>query len=262
MFFDVVSLLSPEKVVYFVLVMTRLSGMMITAPLISTYPIPHQIKAGLVALIAFLTYPLIAKVSPIEHMPLDLLGLGIMAFKEVVVGAIIGFCMNLIFVSIQIAGQLVSIQMALAMSDILDPVTKTQTPVIGQFYLFIAMIVFLYINGDHYLFTSVLDSYNLIPIDTNFILQGALVEKIIYFTSQIFVIAFSVVMPVYSVLLILEVLLAFTSKMMPQMNIFTLAMPFKIYVGIALMSLFISKTYFFMANTIENLLINVNGMFI
>jgi flagellar biosynthetic protein FliR len=262
MFFDVVSLLSPEKVVYFVLVMTRLSGMMATAPLISTYPIPNQIKACLVALIAFITYPLISKVCPIENMPVDLLGLGIMSFKEVVVGAIIGFCMNLIFVAIQIAGQLVSIQMSLAMSDILDPVTKTQTPVVGQFYLFIAMIVFLYINGDHYLFKSVLDSYNLIPIDANFILQGALVEKIIYFTSQIFVIAFSLVMPVYSVLLILEVLLAFTSKMMPQMNIFMLAMPFKIYIGIALMAIFISKTYSFMATTIENLLISVNGMFI
>jgi|APHig6443718053_1056840.scaffolds.fasta_scaffold00005_41 flagellar biosynthetic protein FliR len=262
MFFDVVSLLSPEKVVYFVLVMTRLSGMMITAPLISTYPIPNQVKAALVALIAFITYPLIAKVSPIEHMPVDLLGLGIMSFKEVVVGAIIGFCMNLIFVSIQIAGQLISIQMALAISDILDPVTKTQTPVIGQFYLFMAMIVFLFINGDHYLFTSVLSSYHLIPIDTNFILQGALVEKIIYFTSQIFVIAFSVVMPVYSVLLIMTVLLGFTSKMMPQMNIFTLAMPFKIYVGIALMALFISKTYSFMAITIESLLISVNKIFL
>lgn len=262
MFFDVVSLLSPEKVIYFVLVMTRISGMMATAPLISTYPIPPQIKACLTALVAFIIYPLIAKVSPIEHMPTDLLGLGIMSLKEVIVGSIIGFCMNLIFVSIQIAGQLISIQMALAISDILDPVTKTQTPVIGQFYLFIAMIVFLYINGDHYLFTSVVDSYNLIPIDANFILQGALVEKIIFFTSQIFVIAFSVVMPVYSVLLIMTVLLGFTSKMMPQMNIFTLAMPFKIYVGIALMAIFITKTYSFMATTIENLLISVNGMFI
>ena len=262
MFFDVVSLLSPEKVVYFVLVMTRLSGMMMTAPLFSTYPIPSHVKACLIALIAFLTYPIIAKVSPIELMPTDLLSLGAMAFREVVVGAIIGFCMNLIFVSIQIAGQLVSIQMALAMSDILDPVTKTQTPVIGQFYLFIAMIVFLYVNGHHYLFTSVLDSYNLIPIDTNFVIQGALVQKIIFFTSQIFVIAFSVVMPVYSVLLIMEILFAFTSKMMPQMNIFTIAMPFKIYVGIALMAIFISKTYSFMAITVENLLKSVNGMFI
>jgi flagellar biosynthetic protein FliR len=261
MFFDVVSLLTPQKVIYFVLVMTRLSGMMLTAPLISTYPIPQQVKACLVALVAFLTYPLIAKVSPIAHMPTDMLGLGALAMKEIIVGSIIGFCINMIFVAIQIAGHLISIQMALTVSDILDPVTRTQTPVIGQFYLFTAMIAFLFINGEQYLFSSVLNSYSVIPIDTNFVLQGAIVDKVIFFSSQIFGIAFSVIMPVYAVLLIMEVALGFTSKMMPQLNIFMLGMPFKIYVGIALMAIFISKTYSFMAITIQNLLINVNGMF-
>lgn len=261
MFFDIVSLLTPEKVVYFVLVLTRLSGMMATAPLFSTYPVPPQIKAGLLGLVAFITYPLIAKVSPISNMPMDMLGVGVMAFKEAVVGGIIGFCMNLIFVSIQIAGQLISIQMDLAISEILDPVTRQQTPVVGQFYLFMAMIVFLFVNGHHYLFTSVLNSYGLIPVDANFVLQGALVAKILYFTSQIFAIAFSIVMPVYSVLFVVTILLGFMSKMMPQMNIFMLAMPIKIFIGLGLMGLFVSKTYSFMATVIEGLLLNVNGMF-
>lgn len=262
MFFDVVSLLTPERVVYFVLVMTRLSGMMMTAPLLSTYPIPNPIKASLIALIAFLMYPLAAKVSPISHMPMDMIGLTILSLREVIIGSIIGFCMNLIFVSIQVAGQIISIDMGLAMSELLDPITRQQTPVVGQFYLFMAMIAFLYINGDHYLFQSVLDSYKLLPIDTNFVIQGALVEKIVYFSSQIFVIAFSIIMPVYAILFVVSVLLGFTSKMMPQMNIFMLAMPFKIYIGIVLMSIFLSKTYTFMASTVENLLIRVNGMFI
>lgn len=262
MFFDVVSLLTPEKVVFFVLVMTRLSGMMMTAPLLSTYPIPQYIKACLIALVAFLIYPLAAKISPIPLMPTDMIGLSVLAVREVIIGSIIGFCMNLIFVSIQVAGQIISIDMGLAMSELLDPVTRQQTPVVGQFYLFTAMIAFLFINGDHYLFQSVLDSYKLLPIDTNFVIQGALVEKIVYFTSQIFVIAFSIIMPVYSILFVVSVLLGFTSKMMPQMNIFMLAMPFKIYIGIALMSFFVSKTYNLIATIVENLLIRVNGMFI
>jgi len=262
MFFDVVSLLTPDRVVFFVLVMTRLSGMMATAPLFSTYPVPNQIKASLIALVAFIMYPVIAKISPIAHMPMDMIGLAVLAFREVIIGSIIGFCMNLIFVSIQVAGQLISIDMGLAMSELLDPVTRQQTPVVGQFYLFMAMIAFLFVNGDHYLFQSVLDSYHLLPIDTNFVIQGALVEKIVYFSSQIFVIAFSIIMPVYSILFVVSVLLGFTSKMMPQLNIFQLAMPVKIYIGIGLMAFFISKTYVLMATTIENLLVRVNGIFI
>lgn len=262
MFFDVVSLLTPQKVIYFVLVITRVSGMMLTAPLFSTYPVPQPVKNGLIAFVAFILFPLVAKISPIAHMPTDMIGLGILAVREVIIGSIIGFCMNLIFVSIQVAGQLISIDMGLAMSELLDPVTRQQTPVVGQFYLFMAMIAFLFVNGDHYLFQSLIDSYRLIPIDTNFAIQGALVEKIVYFTSQIFVIAFSIIMPVYSILFVVSVLLGFTSKMMPQMNIFQLAMPFKIYIGIGLMAFFISQTYMLMATTIENLLVRVNGMFI
>jgi len=262
MFFDVVSLLTPEKVIFFILVLTRLSGMMLTAPLLSTYPIPAPIKACLIGLTAFLMFPLVAKVSPIANMPTDMIGLSVLVLREVIIGSIIGFCMNLIFVSIQVAGQMISIEMGLAMSELLDPVTRQQTPVMGQFYLFMAMIAFLYINGDHYLFTSVLESYNSIPIETNFVIQAALVEKILYFSSQIFVIAFSIIIPVYAILFVMSVLLGFTSKMMPQMNIFMLAIPIKIYFGIILMSLFISKTYTLMSTTIENLLIRVHGMFI
>lgn len=261
MFFDVLSLLTPQKVIFFVLVLARLSGMIATAPLISTYPIPMQIKTGLVATVAFLTYPLIAKICPIESMPTDMLSLGMMMFKEVIVGSIIGFCMNIVFVAIQVAGQMLSIQMGLAVGNVLDPVTKQQVPIVGQFYLFLAMILFLYVNGHQYLFTSVLDSYNLIPVGAEFTIAGNFAEKIIYFTSQIFVIAFSIIMPIYSLLLILSVLLGFTSKMMPQMNIFMVALPVKIYIGLALMSIFISKTYQFLAVTIENLLISINGIF-
>lgn len=262
MFFDVLSFLTPHKVIFFVLVLSRLSGMIATAPLISTYPIPMQIKTGLVAIVAFLTYPLIAKICPLATMPTDMLSLGMMVFKEIIVGAIIGFCMNIVFVAIQVAGQMLSIQMGLAVSNVLDPVTKQSVPVVGQFYLFLAMILFLYIDGTQYLFTSVLDSYNLIPIGATFTIAGNFAEKIIYFTSQIFVIAFSVIMPIYSLLLIMSVLLGFTSKMMPQMNIFMVALPLKIYVGLALMGIFISQTYQFLAITIKNLLISINGIFI
>ena len=69
-------------------------------------------------------------------------------------------------------------------------------------------------------------------------------------------------MPIYSVLLIETVLMGFTSKMMPQLNIFMVALPFKIYIGMALMCVFIAKTYSYLSGLIENLLININGMFL
>ena len=64
MFVDILPYITPVKIIIFILVVSRLSGMFITAPLFSTFPIPMQVKAGLIALIAFLTYPIIASITP------------------------------------------------------------------------------------------------------------------------------------------------------------------------------------------------------
>ncbi|MDD3150108.1 MAG: flagellar biosynthetic protein FliR, partial [Candidatus Gastranaerophilales bacterium] len=77
-----------------------------------------------------------------------------------------------------------------------------------------------------------------------------------------FRIAFSVVIPIYGILLICDVSLGFIAKMMPQMNIFMVALPVKIYLGLFLMVFFISSTAIYMTNLIRNMLNQATGIFI
>lgn len=258
---DLFILFSPRNVIFFILVLTRLSGMLITAPFFSTYPIPMQAKAGLVALSAFIMYPLLIHAHPFT-VPQDVPVLTIYLLKELFVGILIGFCTNLIFVGIQMAGHLISMQMGISMSEVLDPMTRQQTPVLGQVYMFLASLVFIFINGHQWLFSSVYNSYSVIPVGLDFHLSGALVERIILFTSQMFIIAFQVVIPIYGVLLIADIALGFLSKMMPQMNVFMVAIPFKIYVGIILMIAFMTTTGIYMSNLMQSLLESINHMFV
>jgi len=258
---DLFILLSPKNIIVFVLVLTRLSGLMLTAPFFSTYPIPMQAKAGLIALVAFIMYPMVLTSSTFT-MPHELLSLAILLAKELFVGALIGFCANLIFVAIQMAGHLISIQMGLAVSEVLDPVTRQQTPAIGQFYVFLAGIVFIFVNGHQWLFNSIYSSYHTIPIGLDFHLTGHMVERIIFYTSQIFVIAFGIIVPIYGVLFVADVALGFVSKMMPQMNIFMVAMPFKIYVGLVLMMFFMIATGTYLSGLVSNLLESITNIFI
>ena len=85
-------------------------------------------------------YPIIAKNTVLfdANMFLDMPSLIVLMIKELVIGAMIGFAANLIFMAVQMSGQLLSMQMGLAISNILDPMTQESAPVIGQFYLFIA----------------------------------------------------------------------------------------------------------------------------
>jgi len=257
---DLLVLFSGQSIIVFLLVVSRISGMLTTAPLFSTFPIPVMVKACLSALIGFIMYPLILHTSHFQ-MPHDIISMSLLMFKELLVGILIGFSANLIFIGIQIGGQLLSMQMGLAIAEALDPVTKQQVPIIGQFYLFTASTLFIFLNGHQWLFSSVYSSYHSIPIGLNFEFTAEIVQKLLYFTSQLFSIAFSIIMPIFGLLFVIDIALAFISKMMPQMNIFMVGLPLKIYVGIVLMSIFITTTAAYLSGLMQMLLENISSIF-
>ena len=68
-------------------------------------------------------------------------------------------------------------------------------------------------------------------------------------------------MPIFAVLLVADILLGFMSKMMPTMNIFVVSLPIKIYIGFVLMIMFTIKTYTYLSNVINDMLIHVSAIF-
>jgi flagellar biosynthetic protein FliR len=251
---------STESIIIFILVFTRFAGMLATAPLISTFPIPMQIKAGLAVLSAFIVYPIVAQKINFAA-PHDLFSLSILLFKEMAVGLLIGFTVSLIFTAVEIGGQILSIQMGLAIANALDPVTKQHTPVVGQFYLFIAGIVFINLNGTQWLYSTLYDSFTSIPVGMDFSFSPHLTQQLLLFTGQLFLIAFSIIIPIFSVLFIKTILMGIVSKILPQMNIFMVALPLQIYVGLALVLLLMQPTTIYIGNLFNTLLQNIHGLF-
>lgn len=251
---------STKSIIVFVLVLARLSGMLVTAPLFSTFPFPAQVKAALAGLTAFIMYPFVLQ-SVSFAIPNDLVMLTILLLKEILVGTMIGFSASLIFTGIQMGGHLLSVQMGLAIARAMDPISRTQVPIVGQFYLFIASMIFIYINGHQWLFSAVHESYLSIPVGLDFSFTGEIVEKLIVFFSHLFVAAFSLVMPIFQILLIITILMGIIAKIMPQMNIFMVAMPFKIYVGLSLMAMLLPPTSVYLMTFIKELLTDLNGIF-
>ena len=128
--------------------------------------------------------------------------------------------------------------------------------------MFIASLTFLFINGHIWLFSSIYDSFKVIPIDYNFIFSGPLIEKVIFLTGQIFNIAFELIVPIYAVLIITAMVLGLMSKAMPHMNVFMVALPIKIYIGLALMCMFAVPTATYLAGVMENFLKSIDSLFL
>ncbi len=258
--FSLLHIFSPANILVFMAVFVRISGMIASAPLYSTYPIPTRVKIFLVAIIAFILFPM---VQARTHFPVpnDIPVYAVILIKEFAIGYIIGFCANLVFMAAELGVNMFSIQMGLAMSQAFNPAVGTTSPIITQAFTLLLTMVFVSLNAHQWLFSAVYSSFIHVPVGYSFIFDGHLVEKVLYLSGQMFVIAIGLAMPIFSVLLISDILLGFVSKLMPQMNIFMVGMPVRIYVGLILCMIFMRPIAEYSSVVLERLLIDVSRLF-
>ena len=246
-----ISLLTPVNIIVYMLVFTRLSGFMNSAPFFSSIQAPAMVKLWFSATIAFLIYPIIlqSKNFIIPHSMPELI---ILLIIEFLVGFLIGFLANLVFEGVRMSGSILSIQMGLSMSEALDPATGIQSNEISRIYIYLALIIFLTTGAYQILFISLFDSFSAIPIGVFPLFDGTMVKGILTLFTQLFKIGFGIALPIFAVLLISDMLLGLMSKMMPQMNIFMVALPVKMYIGFFLMMAFLTGSAAFIQSTIQN----------
>ena len=231
---DLISLISPKNLILFIIIFTRLSGMMTTMPLMAHYPIPMQAKTWFMAVVAFVMFPVILAKTGFQ-IPTSVPELLIVLLKEFLIGYTVGFISNIIFISVEISANLISMQMGLTAAQAMDPITGDSSPILTQAYTIIAGFIFIGINGYQWIFSAIFKTFQVIPPGYGIFIDGNTTHNIIYMTSQIFTIGIGIALPIFAVLLITDVLLGFTAKMMPKMNIFMVALPVKIYLGLSLL---------------------------
>ncbi len=226
-------LLSPKNVILFVIVLTRLSGMISTAPLISAYPVPMQVKAWFMATVTFIMFPIVLAKTGFQ-MPTNMPELTLILIKEFFIGYIIGFIANVVFMAVEIAANLISMQVGLTAAQAMNPMTGDTSPVLSQAYTLLASMVFIGLNGFHWMFIAIYKSFQIMPPGYSFSVSGGFVHNVIFLTSEMFTIGIGIALPLFAVMMITDILLGFTAKMMPKMNIFMVALPVKIYLGFIL----------------------------
>ena len=258
--FNLDVLFSTTNILLFMAIITRISGLFASAPLFSTYPIPMQGKVWLAALIAFILFPIV-QYNTNFIAPTSVPALTVILFKEFLIGYAIGFCANIIFVGVELGVNMFAIQMGLSASQALNPTSGGSSPIITQAYTYMASMIFIIIGAHQWLFSALYNSFKSMPIGFTFTFSPALVEHIITITSQLFNISLSIALPIFGVLFITDVLLGFTSKMMPQMNIFMVSMPLKIYLGLLLSLVFMRPMAEYIGVLIERFLLQISQIF-
>jgi flagellar biosynthetic protein FliR len=211
------------------LVFLRVTTIVMSLPIFSGNNVPNMFKAGLALAVALVLFPVI----DIDAVPLMdnwlLLTVGIVS--EILMGLGIGLAIRLIMAGIQMAGQVSGFQMGLAIANIMDPATSMQTPILAQAFNLMAMLIFLAIDAHHWFFHAMVESFAIIP-PFQFGLSPSFIGYLMEMGGKMFIIALKIGAPVIVALLLASVSFGLMARTVPQMNIFIVAMPLKIVVGL------------------------------
>jgi flagellar biosynthetic protein FliR len=216
----------------FFLVLVRVFSMLAVFPIFSAPQIPHHVRFGFGALIAFILF----RTVPLVVLHPNFYELVAAVIAQVVLGVIIGFIASLVFVSIQFAGELIDLQIGFAVANVINPSTQQNITVIGELELAIATLVFLITDSHHLLIQGIAGSFALVPLP--FInLDPSVMSNSVSFLSLALLNVFKIAAPPAAALFITNVALSFMARVAPQMNVFVIGFPLQIAVGLTALAL-------------------------
>lgn len=219
--------------VVFLLLFARTTSMVVVAPILGHQAVPLQLKAAFGLFLSFVLFPLQSSMA--ASVDMKLIGTIVLLLEEVLVGVMIGFAAGLIFAGIRFAGDLVGFDMGFTMANTYDPELNMSTPVVGEILYAMAAMLFIILNGHHFVLQAIVTSYTSVPIGS-LVLGAVPTGKLVGMVGMIFIVAVKFAAPVIVALFLTNIALAILTRLLPQMNIFGVAFPLKIAVGIVALS--------------------------
>ena len=221
-------------------------------PFFGSENVPRMVRIGLSVVITMALIPTV-NISGVV-LPDNLVGYVVMVSKELFVGLLLGFISMLLFNGMQFAGDLLGFQMGLRIGNIIDPMSEEQISVIGSMLNLFAILIFLAMSWDHFLFKSIAASFHVIPLG-GVVLEHRIPVELIRMSGEIFVIALKMGAPILAALFLADVGLGFIARTAPQINVFIIGFPVKIALGITLLGIsmpFFAHVFGKLAGEMEN----------
>ena len=220
---------------YFLLVLVRVASFVFAAPFFSIPNVPRRTQIGFAAFLAILVTTVLKPQESTEYV--SVIGYAILVLKETMTGVLIGYVANLCNSIVQFAGNIIDMDIGLSMATEFDPAMGSQITLTGQMYFYFLNLMLIVTGMYQYVLRAIVDSFKLIPLGGAVIRTDAMVLSMISYMTNLFVISFLIILPVFCCIMILNVVLGIMAKVAPQMNMFTVGVQLKILVGFTVLML-------------------------
>jgi flagellar biosynthetic protein FliR len=217
-----------------IMVFSRLAGFLTAAPVFGSAVIPGRVRLAAALVFAAVLAPDVVHPPAVDDWgPLQL---GFAAGAEVVVGLALGFAASLLFWGIRTAGALLDVQLGYSAAPVLDPLTGEETDLIGGFAMLFAFVTYLALGGHRWLIAGIAQSYDLLPIGASAATAAAEATGV-RLVGQMLTTVVMVGAPAVAALFLTDLALCICSRVVPQLNAFSVLFPARIVVGLTAVAL-------------------------
>ncbi len=211
----------------FGLVLARLSGVLLSLPLLSdVMPTPLRVAFGLV-----ISFVLASMLGPVSGTTLGLASLALALGSELAVGLCIGFAVRVLFAAVDGAGQIVGVQLSLSFAGNVDPLLREEAIVTTKLFSAFAWLAFFGVGGLQAIIVALIGSFERIPLGTANLLSATAAAG---WVSESIQASVRLALPVLAGMLVLQSVLALASRLVAELNPFAFAFAAMTCVGLFL----------------------------
>lgn len=218
---------------YFLMILVRVASFVFIAPFFGMNNTPNRVKIGFSVFLAMILYQTILPKEMLEYS--GVIEFAIIVLREGITGLLIGFAANICNSIIVFSGKVIDMEIGLAMANLYDPTTKTQSGLTGTMYNYFIMLLLVVTDMHHYILRALVDTYQVIPVNGAAFDWNHLMASMTMYITDLMVIGFRIILPIFATSMILNCILGIMAKVAPQMNMFAVGMQLKILLGLSIM---------------------------
>lgn len=220
---------------YFLMILVRVATFVYIAPFFGMNNTPNRVKIGFSVFLAIILYQTIQPEEALEYS--GVIGFAIIILKEGITGLLIGYAANICNSIIVFSGKVMDMEIGLAMANLYDPMTRSQSGLTGTMYNYFIMMLLIVTNMHHYILRALVDTYEIIPVNGAVFDWDHLMGSMLMYMTDMMVIGFRIALPIFACSMILSCILGIMAKVASQMNMFAVGMQVKILLGLGIMFL-------------------------
>jgi len=224
----------PEQVFAFLLVFARLGSMLMLLPALGDTSIPPRVRLSLGLVISFIAYALVHNTLP--AMPTGVFPMFGLVFGEIVIGLFIGGAARLLMSALHVAGTVIAYNTGLAAAQAFDPAQGTQSAIFSSFLTVLGVTLIFATDLHHLMIAAMYDSYQVFP--PGFVPEvGDFAAMAMRTVADSFRLGVQMASPFLVYGLVFNVGLGLVARLMPQLQVFFIAMPINILMGYGILIL-------------------------